>query len=143
MHLETEVDELGETKMIGKVSDEVKQQMNKEILYFSFGIRCLSTSLMALETLVEILKRNLALFVCPNPLAIPACTEYRTWIRLSVPAESRGLQNNPAVEMHLQVSLGIPSTSFYWEVRNGFKMSQGKTLGLIYFEVIPCILLPP
>lgn len=67
--------------MIGKVSDEVKWQMNKQILHFSFGITCLSTSLMKLEILVEIFERNLALFVCPNPPAIPACTEHRTWLR--------------------------------------------------------------
>lgn len=127
--------------MIGKVSDEVKQQMNKEILHFSFGMRCLSTSLMALEILVETFKRNSGLFVCLDPLAIPACTEHRTW--LGQFQLHPGVQNMLAAEMPLQVSFSIPSTSYYWEVRNGFKMSQGKALGLIYFEVISCVLLPP
>lgn len=36
---------------------------------------------MALEILVEYFKRNLALFICPDPLAIPACTEHRTWLK--------------------------------------------------------------
>lgn len=36
---------------------------------------------MALEILVDIFKRNLTLFVCPNPPAIPASTEHRTWLR--------------------------------------------------------------
>lgn len=66
--------------MVGKVSDEVKQQMNKEILHFSFRMRCVSTSFMALEILVETFKRNSGLFVCLDPLAIPACTEHRTWL---------------------------------------------------------------
>lgn len=89
--------------MIGKVSDEVKQQMNKEILHFSFGMRCLSTSLMALEMLVETFKRNSGLFVCLDPLAIPACTEHRTW--LGQFQLHPGVQNMLVAEMHLQLFL--------------------------------------
>lgn len=58
-------------------------------------------------------------------------------------AVSWDLQNILVAEIRLLVSFGVPSTSYYWEVRNGFKMSQGKTLGFIYFELIPCVLLPP
>lgn len=58
-------------------------------------------------------------------------------------AASWDLQNIFAAEIHLLVFVGVPRTSYYWAVRNGFKMSQGKTLGLIYFELIPCVLLPP
>lgn len=53
-----------------------------------------------------------------------------------VSAASWDLQNILVAEIHLLVSLGVPSTSYYWEVKNGFKMSWGKTLGLIYFEFV-------
>lgn len=60
-----------------------------------------------------------------------------------VSAASWDLQKILVAEMHLLVSLGVQSISNYWEVRNGFKMPQGKTLGLIHFALIPCVLPPP
>lgn len=111
--------------------------MNTETLHFSFGMRC---QFYGTGNTGRDFKKKFRPF-CVSRSSSHSCLYRALDLATAVSAALWDLQNILAAEMHLQVSLGIPSTNYYWEVRNGFKMSRGKTLGLIYFEVIPCVLL--
>ena len=109
-------------------------------LHFSFGMRCLKHQFDGIGNSSRVFFMKLSP-LCVSRSSSHSCLYRAQDLAKVVSAASWDLQNILVAEIYLLVSLGVPSTSYYWEIRNSFKMSQGKTLGLIYFELIPCVLL--